>query len=337
MIRPPQSLICALKGEANMIAHQAILSWARETLGAAGHKLGRAEPETLAHTPWSYVARLRMHNECFYVKATPWAIREPIIIHTLKTQYHAPVANVIAENKALHCFLMKEAGCSLRAALKQTFNIEWILKAIDAWTILQNNVAHHHAALTAVGVPHWSLNTFAERYKKIILEKNVLMDAGLSSIDIAALTRCIPIIHALSQALMSYGIPNTISQPDCNDNNTLIDLNSQRITLIDLGEIVITHPFFSWLNFLACVKKHHHLKETDEAYITIKNAWLSPYQIHRQENFFVDAMALAKKLSSVYGLLSQHRLLQACTAGSVLSFQPGKVAASFAAVIASLS
>jgi hypothetical protein len=50
--------------------------------------------------------------------------------------------------------------------------------------------------------------------------------------------------------LAQYPIQETLVQPDFNTNNRLFDPVSQQMTLIDVGEIAITHPFFSLHNFL---------------------------------------------------------------------------------------
>ncbi len=59
-------------------------------------------------------------------------------------------------------------------------------------------------------------------------------------------THLLPKASILCKKLSDYSIKQTIVQPDFNDNNTLID-NVSNITTIDLGEIVISHPFFSLL------------------------------------------------------------------------------------------
>jgi aminoglycoside phosphotransferase (APT) family kinase protein len=61
--------------------------------------------------------------------------------------------------------------------------------------------------------------------------------------------------------LSQYAIKDTIVQPDFNTNNILINPDPKKLTFIDLGEIAITHPFFSLLNFLYQAIIHHGVEE----------------------------------------------------------------------------
>ena len=91
----------------------------------------------------------------------------------------------------------------------------------------------------------------------MLSQKDILIADGLSEIEISELEALLPKVSNLCKKLSDYSIKQTIVQPDFNDNNTLIDDISQDITIIDLGEIVISHPFFSLLNCLQQIKKHH--------------------------------------------------------------------------------
>jgi len=82
--------------------------------------------------------------------------------------------------------------------------------------------------------------------------------------------------------------------------------------IIDLGEIVISHPFFSLFNFLYQIKKHHGLTEEDEAFIQIKNSCLKPFMNFESKERVSDAFSMAKKLWIVYWILAHYRLILAC-------------------------
>jgi hypothetical protein len=120
-------------------------------------------------------------------------------------------------------------------------------------------------------------------------------------------------------------IKQTIVQPDFNDNNTLIDDQSKAITIIDLGEISISHPFFSLLNCLHVIKKHHALTNEDAAYLKAKDACLKNYMQFESEKNMADALKIAHVLWFVYGLLAHDRLMQACGREQLMSFQHGKL------------
>jgi hypothetical protein len=235
------------------------------------------------------------------------------------------VPTVIAHNPELHCFLMKDAGTSLRSILKKKFDTDLLCKAIEQFTDLQITVADHVDAFIDIGVPDWRLNKMPDLYSQAILQKDLLMADGLSALEVNELEKLHQKITDLCQKLSGYVIKQTIVQPDFNDNNTLIDDQSKAITIIDLGEICISHPFFSLLNCLHVIKKHHGLTNEDAAYLKAKDACLKNYMKFESKKNVEDALEIANVLWFVYGLLAHDRLMQACGQEQLLSFQRGKL------------
>jgi hypothetical protein len=282
--------------------------------------------DIVVQTPWSSVVRINTGNELFYLKTTPALIAlESKIIQFLHDQFHAPVPTVIANNPELHCFLMKDAGTSLRSVLKKKFETDLLCKAIEQFTALQITVADHVDDFINIGVPDWRLNKLPDLYRQAILQKDLLMDDGLSESEINELEGLLSKITDLCEKLSGYTIKETIVQPDFNDNNTLIDDQSNAITITDLGEICISHPFFSLLNCLHVIKKHHGLTNEDAAYLKAKDACLKNYMKFESEKNVEDALEIAHVLWFVYGLLAHDRLMQACGREQLLSFQHGKL------------
>jgi hypothetical protein len=282
--------------------------------------------EIVVQTPWSSVVRINAGNELFYLKTTPALIAlESEIIKILHDQFHAPVPTVIAHNPELHCFLMKDAGTSLRSILKKKFDTDLFCKAIEQFTALQITVADYVDDFIDIGVPDWRLNKMPDLYDQAILQKDLLMADGLSELEVNELEKLHPKITDLCEKLADYAIKQTIVQPDFNDNNTLISDNSQNITIIDLGEISISHPFFSLLNCLYQVRKHYALTECDHDYLKIKHACLKNYMKFESEKNVADALEIANVLWFVYGLLAHDRLIHACGQEQLLSFQRGKL------------
>lgn len=229
---------------------------------------------------------------------------------------------------------MKDAGRSLREMLKQKFDEALLCKAIDQFTSLQLAVADRVDVFFDIGVPDWRLDKFPDLYREVISKKDLLIADGLSEIEISESEALIPKVSNLCEKLSAYSIKQTIVQPDFNDNNTLIDNVSQAITIIDLGEIVISHPFFSLLNCLFQIKKHHALTDADDVYIKIKNACLTRYINFESKENLLDAFSTAQKLWVVYETLALHRLMLACGKEKIMSFQRGKLSSSFRELMA---
>jgi hypothetical protein len=303
-----------------------IIQWACKYLSSHGYTLKSNLPENMRNTPWSYVARFATSDGYIYLKHTPKLLAlEAIVIQILHDQFYASVPEVITHNTELNCFLMKDAGTPLREILKKQFDEGLLCKAINQFTSLQLAVADHVDIFLDIGVPDWRLNKFPDLYHEVILQKDLLIVDGLSEMEIIGLEKLIPKISNLCKKLSSYSIKQTIVQPDFNDNNTLINDVSQDITIIDLGEISISHPFFSLLNCLQQIKKHHALTDVDDMYLRIKDACFINYMNFKSKEHFLDAFATAQILWLVYGILSQYRLMIACGKEKIISFQPGRL------------
>ena len=228
---------------------------------------------------------------------------------------------------------MKDAGPSLRTILKQQFNVELFCKAVEQFTSLQLVTAEKADLFLDIGVPDWRLDKLPHLYKVLLSQKDILVEDGLSEIEISELTALFPKVSHLCKTLSDYSIKQTIVQPDFNDNNMLIDDVSKAITTIDLGETVISHPFFSLLNCLQQVKKHYGFTTEDNTYLRIMDACLTNFRNFHSKQHLLDAFRLAELVWPVYGMLAQHRLMVACGKKKIMSLQPGKLGASMKAFI----
>ena len=77
------------------------------------------------------------------------------------------------------------------------------------------------------------------------------------------------------------------------------------------------------------IKKHHGLTDDDDAYIRIKNSCFTPYMNGMLEENLPDAIAVAKKLLIVYGILALHRLILACNKEEIMLILPRRLSNSF--------
>jgi hypothetical protein len=62
---------------------------------------------------------------------------EANIVEMMHAQFQANVPTIIAHNPKHHCFLMNDAGQTLRDSLKHPFDLGLLCKAIDQFTALQ--------------------------------------------------------------------------------------------------------------------------------------------------------------------------------------------------------
>lgn len=298
-----------------------IIQWGLEYLSSHGYTLKSNHPENVQIRPWSYVIRYDTSAGWIYLKQTPKLIAlEAAITKILHDQFNAPVLEVIASNFELDCFLMKDAGNPLRAILKKQFDAKLLCKAVGAFTAMQIEVSNDVDAFLNIGVLDYRLNKLPDLYKALISKKDILLADGLLEKEIGELESLTTTVSELCKKLSEYAISQTLVQPDFHDNNTLIDDALQKITIIDLGEIVISHPFFSLINFLAQIKKHHGLTEQDSAYQNIQDACFKNFtQFESLENL-LNAFELARILLPIYGVLAGYRLIEACDKKELIEY-----------------
>ena len=207
-----------------------IIHWAKDILKIADKK-AFAMSRAVAKTPWSHVFEINTGHEIFYLKWSPEMFsKESDIIRFLDEYTNAFVPQIVAENSELHCFLMKNAGQTLRATLNKKFSEELVFRTIEQFTCLQSDITDHVDALLAKGVPDYRLEQIPDLYTQLIKKKDLLLAEGLSEIEIKQLSDLASTVGELCKKLASFQIKQTIVQPDFNDNNTLIDETNQKTT-----------------------------------------------------------------------------------------------------------
>lgn len=298
-----------------------IIQWGSKYLASHGYKLKSNQPENVQLRPWSYVIRYNTSGGWIYLKQTPKLIAlEPVITKILHDQFHAPVPEIIALNSELDCFLMNDAGSPLRAILKKQFDATLLCKAVDAFTATQVVVSHNTLTLINIGVPDFQLNKLSDLYAALVSKKEILRSDGLAEKEISELNSLVSTVSEVCKKLSYYAIPQTLVQPDFHDNNILIDGVSQKISIIDLGEIVISHPFFSLINLLNQIKKNHGLTEQDTAYQKIQDACFKNFiRFESKENILI-IFELTTILFSIYSALAHYRLIEACDKAQLESY-----------------
>jgi RimJ/RimL family protein N-acetyltransferase len=303
-----------------------IMAWAKESLSALGYTLKSELPECVKYAPWSQVIRVATTDGALYLKHTPELLAlEAPITKTLHDKFHAPVPKVIAHNSELHCFLMKDAGQPLRQVLKQEFNSDLFCNAINGFIDLQSDVADHVDTFLDMGVPDWRLEKLPDLYRQLLQQKKLLMNDGLSAAEINKLEELSPTVVSLCDRLSQYPVQQTLVQSDFHDNNILVGPQSKKITFIDLGEIVISHPFFSLLGCLWQARKHHSLAVDSEAYQKLEEACFKRYKYLEKAEILPDAIEAARLLWPIHDALAQYRLITACDKDAITGFQPGKI------------
>ena len=286
-----------------------ILKWGTDCMVSKGYSIDRT-PEIVLSTPWSTMIRFSTATGDFYLKQTPPAISaEPQIIQLLSEQFHASVPVVIAINDDLHSFLMQDAGQALRVTLKEKFSPDLLCQAIKQYAALQRSTEDHIEKFLKLGVLDWRLDKLPFLYDQMLNQTDFLKADGVTDQELQILRDLSPQFLAQCELLSSYGISETIGIPDFHDNNVLFDPNTKRMTFIDWGEAVITHPFFSLYNCLEQSITHHGVKEADQTYTKLQDACFESWLGLVTKSQLFEVFNLSKQLRTIYGVLASYRLM----------------------------
>lgn len=283
--------------------------WALDILSNHGYLSLNPIPEKIVNTAWSVVYRFATHRGAIYLKKVPPPLfLEVLIIKILATQFKAKVPHLIADNPEHHCFLMQDAGIPLHDVLKENFNLEWLMQALQDYTALQLKTSDRIDFLIAEGLPDWRLEKLPQRYRSLLNEEKLLLADGLSHVEIEKLRGLEEKLLSICEQLSQYSIPETLSHCDFHDKNILIDTQTHQTTLIDLGEVSITHPFFSILNYLHRAQENFQISEKQHHFI--QEMALEPWLSFESKDRMLEILNLIQQCWSIHAVLGEYHLIQ---------------------------
>lgn len=289
------------------ISHRVVLEWAMTTL-----KQAEMNAAVVVETPWSKVLKLSTPQGIVYLKQTPadLFLEVEIIKKCRELCGIVDIPEVIATNKELNCFLMKACGdVSFRTLFGGQLNVALLMQGLQLYTKMQKATARHVNAFLQAGAPDWRLENFPKLYQDLISNEAFLKEHGLETTQIQILQNSVEKLQRLCQELSIYGIAECLNHSDFHDNNILFSSTNQKISIIDLGETAINHPFFSLAAFLKIPCDRYHLKFASTDYQKLHelcfNGWLE------DEKSMSRALQIINTLLPLYLLFAQKRFLDA--------------------------
>lgn len=288
---------------------EAAIQWATDILRKR-NAVFIVDPEIILRTPYSRVTKFTTDQGNFYLKETPPDLFvEAKIIQVLKSKMNALVPSVLDTNKNLHCFMMFDAGIPLRDYLKTNFQPNLLIEVIQQYTRIQSKAETAIDELLNLGVPDWRLKELPKLYSQIIDKQEVLKKDGILESEFKHLQDLYPVFVTLCDHLSKFKIPGSLDHCDFHDNNILINPNNNQLTLIDLGETVITHPFFSLISFISKAAYQYTLNDEHPVFTALVDACLHNYLEFSSKEDLKKAMLVAKKLWPIYSALGYYRLI----------------------------
>lgn len=286
-----------------MMIIKKINEWAIHTLLQKEYNL-LGDFEDVQATAWSSVSRILTSLGYVYLKLTPPLLGlEPTIIQILREKLQETVPIIIDINKSLNCFLMKDAGKPFYHFNTSENRINIICDGISSYKNIQNKSIPFVNDFIKLGVPDWRIKNLPILYEKLISKKDLLIEDGFPETDINKLYLTLDKCASYCEQLDKYRIPETLDHCDLHGGNILIDEKIRVVTIIDWGETVITHPFFSLSFLLRGLVKYYSFQENELWDALFKN------EIITNKDELSVLVSLAKKLEPVYSSLAFHRLL----------------------------
>lgn len=292
-----------------MSTHTNIINWASDCLISKGYFL-QDSPEIIQETPWSTVIRLFTSQGDVYLKEpVPLLAQEANVIQLLVQQFHAPVPAIIDTNDELHCFLLKGAGITLRKYLKTELQPELLCQSIKKFTAFQRSTENNVELFFAFDIPDWRLNQLPQLYQYVIDQTDFLKKDSMTEQELKILHDLIPQVTDEFDKLSQYKIHETIVQPDFNTNNIIFNPDTHQFTFVDLGELAISHPFFSLHNFLYQATIHHGVKENDQIWCSLLDACIENWLDIATKCELLEAFELSRKLWPIYSACVGYRFM----------------------------
>ena len=265
----------------------------------------------VVHTPWSVVIKAEMGQDCYYLKKTPSELFiEHQVIDLIKQVIpNAPIATVIFVNHELNSFIMNSCGhYSLHTKFNGSLDGKWLIKGITSYIKIQRALEPHIDDFMAIGVPDWRIARIPELYIELLENKEVLIEEGLSHHDMAQLMGLVPKIRSICEFLSKYPIKETLVNCDFNENNMILNESTGQISIIDWGEVVISHPLFSLASHLHNTTIRYKLESKGQLIESMKQRCLSSWFDVADKQELDDIYHNIQRILPIFVALSIYRL-----------------------------
>lgn len=308
-----------------MNQHEQALQWAEHYL-TSSERSNIVDHQIVVETSWSIVYKIETAQHVVYLKQVPEAMfLEPATLAFLHHQGCKNIPEILAVNPALHCFLMAACGdFSLRHLFKGEVSFSLMQPGIFTYTTIQRSLENKIEQMLSLGIPDWRLDKFASLYSQLIQQDKLLLDEGLTEKEIEHLHYLNPTCQYLCEILSKHNIPETISHSDFQENNMLLNEKNGAINIIDWGETVISHPFFSLNGCLWNITYFNEIKQTDLMYHQLQSQCIAPWLNLYNQQTLLELLNITNQLLGVYAALGYERLYVATQHNQTKTVQQDK-------------
>jgi hypothetical protein len=142
----------------------------------------------------------------------------------------------------------------------------------------------------------------------LLSEEELLLRDGLTEQELTLLNNVYPKLISICEQLAQYQIPDTFGHADFHDKNILINPQTHQTILIDLGEVVITHPFFSFVNCLH--RTTEYLKLPSSQYRQLQEACFRNWLYLESSAHLFEIIAIIQQCWLIHAVLGEYRLIK---------------------------
>jgi hypothetical protein len=236
-----------------------VIKWIKEVTGLDGYEL-RSGIEVVVSKPYSKVWKIKKNSSSIYFKqVSDQLFLELKIIKTLRAScQYLNVPEIIAENKQLNCFLMKDCGAvNLRDYFKGSFQEDIFKKGLQSYKSMQKSTIGCVDELIDLGVPDWRLEKLPCLYQNIIRNSELLHIIGLEKEKINKLYDFSDEFAVICKELSACSVLECFNNCDLKEENMTYEESIKKVCLIDFSESAICHPFFSLLHSLKGISRRY--------------------------------------------------------------------------------
>jgi len=292
----------------------AMIAWAKQELNIQDDKRFN-QSKAIVKTPWSNVIEINTQNSSVYLKQTPPDLFvEPEVINFIqKNMSDNATPKVLFINQKLNCFIMNSCGdYSLRTKFNGLIDAELLINGIKSYIKIQRSLEQYFDDVGAINIPDWRINHIPDLYVDLLEKTDILLEDGLTLDEIDQLMRLVPTIKSICESLSKHKIKETLVNCDFNENNMIINEDTQQISIIDWGESVISHPFFTLASHLRNTTRRYQLASKGQLVESIKQNCLSCWSDVVNKNELDEIYQNILRLLPIFSSLSIYRL-QAAT------------------------
>jgi hypothetical protein len=208
-------------------------AWIDESLAETGRRR-TGEPDQGHVRPWSTVLSVPTDGGTAWFKANVSELRhEALTTQLLSKRVPERVPHLIAADLERGWMLMEDGGRRLREVIAEERDLSRWDDVLDGAADIARAMEPDVDELVAAGVPDLRLAVLPDKYAALVAEGDVdqrFRDA-------------VPRVREMAEELASYGVTETLQHDDLHDGQVFV--RGDRQLILDWGDAVISHPFFT--------------------------------------------------------------------------------------------